>query len=815
MVTTSPATDAVMAAVLRSQITTFSEAFLPDKFKEQSIIDLFAAATISNTTFLDSLRSPAVVQQCIFINANGIIKTLVVPILATNSTNGSVITGSLANKLDEIIPVSFPTANTASSVLSIVPKALADELKLTASPTPPEDLAGPPKQDGSARDPPGYQRIHSDATIQPTFVTLPTVFPLPRGTPAPIGKNIKDISIDTNNIPYPLLRAYLLGHQYLFKYNNSRSLHSPTNLLFKHDEIDMTPFTTAKFSLTEEPHSLQPTMLTPDTAPSNYVMTTVREQRKTAYWDIAQSAPADPDTVSRSELAEIVKKNAAGTNTSRSTTTLTEQENLKENAETAFRWSIALCTVAPDLTTGQSIVVPATLKPQFAEFLKTTSTARSQRILTSMVTNQRTFIRGSDLAIDSSVSFNPDHICPVLCTYLKRFRFLTKPMSTDGELITQFISIMTFGRPITRSVAYQEVTKQNNEIQLQLELNEHSSKIAKKNLYLSTQIQHTTLFALITMICNYYFFMSLAVKDFDKTPLWQGVERFLRFLRDPLNADFFANIAREKVFFHNIAMTLVNVTYPFFTFASTVSYIDDVSSTTTKISASAITDAISSSKVLFEGLRTAVVSGQLQSFMFQPISYQTFFPTDAKDKSKSPDKKSPPHNSTNKHSNNNENNSSNNNNNNTNRDGSPRRTSTNNNGNSTPGSNGNGNNRSNTPGNGNNGGNGSPDRDPYNNKSLGFLTYQRPNGVNQLPLPRHIPVKKDSTGSNTTTICMKFAIQNRACIWGDDRCNFMHCRTFADIPADAKAPFRQYVNDTDGLSFRTGFEPPAGTNNNS
>jgi hypothetical protein len=756
---------------------TLSDSLSPNTAKTAAIL-----RTLMNPPQSPDLRKTillahhTVKQFAVVVDKRIVLLTL--PTMASDTSGNPLLLGGMGDTLSNLTPMSVPTDDFFSFVLTLVPANDAESnnlLVLTADPT---LLADPSAaEDEDAPDPTRLQFAFTGAEDAPTFVALPLALPIPFGTKFPETIDLATVANLSELTEYELGRIWYKGVRYLFTTTNGSSLHEAAHL-FTPSDLEIPTTWNLRLAPTVK---MGAAPIAPWDAQYDQCRSILDAEVQAACLRLTSDTvlPSSPTLGPQSPVqldlvAEAVAGAVSGLLEHRAHTevlTSAEKEHQVDCREVIARYKLlgAYVSTSVDAAGGTptiSVIYPE-LTPAFSKCLKHTNREKARDALVEDLARYLDVIRRSLNVFLSDCTLTTEQVDAVFVGCLRRGAWATRPVTIDPESVKDKLGVIHLASIPISCTEYTTRVENLRALKLQEYVEEDKSKRATKVKELYRWGETDSPEALKHIFSNIFALLNFMFVDVELHPpaLWTGMTKLYEILFQTADGDTWLRQHRSSPhLFHHLVIEMQILLNLFTVIPASVEYRDAVLAGRA-IHPQVYLDAIEQSSILAAGVRAVAHTMSLDSkYSVIPPSVHLFGNQPARLTTPERKKKEPP----------------------------------------TPEL------KSSTPKQEKQGRKPKPEADKSKidmDKKKGMCTYLGP-GKPPVP-PIWCPNPQDPTG-NPVRPCANWLYRGYACTF--KTCRFAHINRVADVGDTAnQAKFRTWVGETDNVAFAAAVPAPTNT----
>jgi hypothetical protein len=507
---------------------------------------------------------------------DGLILPFTCPIVGTTATNLPIVLGSMSDLLDTTIPVSIGMLQHESWAITVLPEADVTLFNLPKLNETPDLVAGPPSTDGTAGAAPSLARLgfgDEAATLKPTFTALPVMLPLPVGVHLPPG----DWMISEHNpefaAAFPLGEVWRKGLAYLVAHNTAFSVTSQLGIMFDH-----TAFTADQLTVPIAESVFTAFTMIPPTSPQYAAMLAVTNGAFRAAWlrksevllpAATSQTVIDVDSVDTNPwttapnggnqwttpegmatlFAETMRATAG-----HATTTLSERDHKKAAADTAVKYSLCFARLAPSADGfGPVEVIPAAIRPEFTEMLETTKASQATSLMRELLETHTRRAAGSPLFLKASVTLTGDWVDGVITACLRDFRLIDKTLATAPANVKVNLGPITCVTPTATSVVLQQRRDADQRLLIQEAVGEAPVKMDKKSTELFFGGSYHSAVAATNAFANWHLLGEIISPEYGQSEMKKALDNWVTNFHGPSGREW----AQRYASYHQLALNLV------------------------------------------------------------------------------------------------------------------------------------------------------------------------------------------------------------------------------------------------------------------
>ena len=562
----------IKAAKNDNSVTTFSRSFAADPTKVTTVTKLFRRTEHPNVRGYTLCSNPDLCMQFLLVMA-GWIYPFTRPCVATNAGQDTIYVGNLSDLLVDCHPAEMQGSGFNGWFTSLVPKADVDTFHLPYFTEPPDTLDGPPSAAGLADGDAGsVARLNygPDAAEKELMIAaLPIVIPLPAGVPFPTDPWEATVPNPEATQHYAFVEVWRQAQAYILNNNAGMSVTMGGPL------FDLTGIAEGQVpNCTIEPRGDLTLQMIPPTSPHfTPVKVASREAANAAYIRIGNTLPVETTAAGvagmfshqqpGTNLHHPAGESPSGGNFEKLVEALTNNSRtpeVKEKAKTQEavlqRFSLAFAEVAE--VSKERIVIPATLRPKFIEFVNTSNPDAAKILwndLLASITQQAT---NSNTRLDGGATLQAGDLGDgAFVAAVKKFRFLKRSLTTASAMNdakTQ-ISVLAFGDPLKDGKAYRDRLVQEDLFDCQAAVGEEKTKMARKSTELYIGGALFTIDNFKTLIYNMRLFGLAICEKFEQSEFWKPIKAYEHYLQKPVGREW-ANFLSIKYKHAALAMAV-------------------------------------------------------------------------------------------------------------------------------------------------------------------------------------------------------------------------------------------------------------------
>jgi hypothetical protein len=489
------------------------------------------------------------------------------PIFTTNKEGVSIVLLNLSQTIGEVIPVSIPASTFAKGIaVTIGPRDTITQAGMHTFDKSPEEI--PAQGDASNVNEPNlgserlqlYWTLNTTGSNEPVFTTIPLVCPIPNGFAFSAGgAPIEEDEVPTG-APFNELRMWCAMMRHNIELNDGKSLNRggpafDQELINAHVIIPGIPSDVSFLYSTFVECELKALSIIDAGEQQHYksVVNVAKEYQSQILLNYANNQGynvnlGSPSSTSpganlfgspESPSAWTGRDDQSADPFSRMTTAIAsalEKSNSSPAKESAFKrasTSIPKLRAAFGRTTfdetGTGTFEPATITDVGRLILEASSITAAVSELTNQVHLAIAQAKMSDKTMDNNVSFRPEQIDTALTSSILNYNFLYESMNVNPGVVKSQLTILAFLHQPTQSPAFLERVENNLRIRLQEQVQEDTTKRARKTteLYINGSLQGISI---LQALSNFKMLFSILFVDFDKCDLWQALSKYYSIL---------------------------------------------------------------------------------------------------------------------------------------------------------------------------------------------------------------------------------------------------------------------------------------------
>lgn len=724
-------------------------------------------------TFAEDM--PHVLRTSLISNVDVSIQTLVVwgdkivtmtkPFPASNGTGGSIYLGSAGDEIGKTNPIGMNAEHFGGQFTGLVPDWMAKDYKLPTCPRPPDVVPGPTSEDDEGNDvsdPPSLHRlkfwINDDDTSLPKVAVLPVCFPLTKGDPSippnhPLEEPFPNDVIDA----CPAVEQWRRSIMHLRDNNDGHSLTAGGPLL-EVKELEIPPEWPSFYNILNRPLEPAPWALNPHETQHHNVGIIMKEFDDGVLVKLGMELSNNPSNLGASggmnesqSIAALANSIAEATNRH---SISNEKELKKANSNTLLKYRVALASLfkEPNQTPTCN---PGTPTLFLEELVSASSNSDAQQLARSEFATKHRVLADSDQKLDGQVNITPAQASDgVLISTIRRGRIHDVSFAESVTGAKTNLNVLAFAPAPPDSEIYNERIRLDNHIRAQELAGEDRTKIERRSaeLFLNGII---TGYSAIHIPANLRFVFMHLTTDFDKSALWSCLKKIKHIFEK------YPALLTTQMMNVTFATNLVDALQSIFGFFMQLGDNCDLRENIRRgepMDPAPLCLAVRNSMAVIEELETSSAT-RVHIRYYQPHPNAFFFPQYKQHALTNREQQRQPA-----------------------RD--QRNTNPDHRDNRSP-SRPNRREPTSTP----------PTRHNSSSNEPGIFVY---NGTGKLPIANH--TFKLGNMTHAGRLCMNFATKGRSCQWGSN-CNNAHVSKMTQLPPDKQSLIRQFVTNTDGLSF--------------
>jgi hypothetical protein len=486
------------------------------------------------------------------------------PTYAEDSTGMPVYIGSIGDSVGQVFPAAIDSLTFSSEFSTLLPKGLADSLRVTKLQQPPDLVPGPTTvttEDGTeVQTPPSLERLHfgngENEDETPVFALLPVCLPIPNGVLFPTeGLRIGEINAELE-ASYPAFALWHKGVSYAINHNEAKSV-TEGGPLFHTMSIEKEAFANHTISPNIRPTIIQ---LLPGSALSKEVRKIISLAEQQAWLRIAETLPVAQEPNEAAVTTDPVGMAVTGTpqnlikemfegfaKITQAKHSLSETEQISQAEQHTRAFCVMGASLKPDEeNSSKLVVVPAEPTDLLLKITKATSNSTAKSHFSEAVANAAQIARQSTDRLLSAVTMNRSMVDGAFIAAIRTANFMTVAYFRQPEQIRRQINMAVFATPRISTVQYQQRVTAENTLQVQEQLQEHSKNMQRKatELYVEGALDNAQ--RLFEMLANFYLTMTLLVKNFEDSVLWQVLRSYEEVMRSSPGYEFFHRYERMQ-----------------------------------------------------------------------------------------------------------------------------------------------------------------------------------------------------------------------------------------------------------------------------